>query len=104
MPGSANFSECMKWATTTQSSYDIDRNQCLTQSKITYPDSLYDYGRTIRTRSFDRYGRPYYYDDYLSGDSYRNAELDRLRSGIAKPCMVEKGWHDPNNWQSGRKK
>lgn len=102
--GSANYNECLKWAADSESQFSIDRERCLVQAKITYPDSLYDHGRTIRTRAFDRRGPPYYYDEQLPADYTKNAELDRLRDGIIRPCMKEKNWHDPDNWQRGRKK
>jgi hypothetical protein len=101
--GSAEYAKCVNYFFNQTAVFNTDRDACEFDADRTYPRSLYDNGRTAWVHG--GYG-PY---GYQGGQSIsiepnyaQNDLVDNLRMQIIAPCMMSKGWRDPNSWEAGR--
>ena len=104
-PQTPEWAQCLNYYHRNKDVFTADRAHCLAESKLTYPDSLYDRGRIVRRPVFDRFGG---YrgtaTDYAEDDWWQNQQLDSLRHGMIVQCMQKKGWNDADKWEMGGRK
>jgi len=100
----AEFNKCIVYYNQQQAIFDADRDACEMQADLTYPRSLYDYGRTEHVMGGFGYDGRYYGGTTIqvSPDYQHNAQVDSLRARIVAPCMDAKGWNSVSTWQAGR--
>lgn len=100
----SEYTSCMGYAAQQQNAFSADRDVCDMQADLTYPASLYDYGRTEHIHGGFGYGGHYYGGTTISipPDYSHNRQIDELRMHIIEPCMQAKGWNSGASWQAGR--
>ncbi len=101
--GSPEYAKCVSFFFNQTAAFNADRDVCEFEADRTYPRSLYDNGRTAWVSG--GYG-PYGYQGgqsiSIEPDYAQNELVDNLRMQIVGPCMMSKGWRDPNSWEAGR--
>lgn len=106
-PEHPEYTNCLNYYEAQHGAYSGDYAECSIEADKTYPKTLYDRGHTVYTGGFGfgGYGR---YNvggtGWIPPDAGHNAHVDALRNRIIEPCMREKGWRDPQNWEAGRGK
>ena len=100
--GSPEFGNCMQHFHKMNGMFDRDRQMCEGRARQTYPDYLYDEGKEVETVFKDENGKKHRGTTRIPPDYAKNEGIDDMRNGIIVPCMMEKGWNSPDDWEAGR--
>jgi hypothetical protein len=96
--------KCLNYYFTQTAAFNADHAACSFEADKTYPHTLYDRGSTGWVRGgYGPYGTYYGgHTIHMSPDYRHNSLVDSLRMRVIAPCMSERGWRDPRNWEAGR--
>ena len=106
-PEHPEYEKCLAYFAKQHGVYQRDLDSCNMKADETYPPTLYDRGRPVYSGGFGFGGYGRYHTGgvgWVGPDGRHNKHVDALRNRIIEPCMREKGWRDPHDWEAGRSK